>query len=58
MNQPLRITIDQPNAVTMATPGAAPEAGLRRVSAFDLVAATPWAIEPGMLETKIGRAHV
>ena len=51
MNQPLRITIDQPNAVTMATPGAAPEAGLRRVSAFDLVAATPWAIEPGMLET-------
>lgn len=41
MNQPLRITIDQPNAVTMATPGAAPEAGLRRVSAFDLVAATP-----------------
>lgn len=51
MNQPLRITIDQPTATACAAQVAAPEAAVRRISAFDLVAATPWAIEPGMLET-------
>jgi ClpP class serine protease len=48
MNQPVHITIDQPPAIAAAL--EAPEKR-RRASAFDLVAATPWAIQPDMLAT-------
>lgn len=49
MNQPIQITIDQPAAIGAGS-GDAPLAR-QRVSAFDLVAATPWAIQPDMLDT-------
>lgn len=53
MSTPIQITIDRPQA-TETPPAAsqAPESQAdRRVSAFDLVAATPWAITPDMLDT-------
>ncbi len=50
MNSPIHITIDQPQAASLGV-GDAPALERQRVSAFDLVAATPWAIEPAMLDT-------
>lgn len=47
MNAPIRLTIEQPDAAAPGVQTLAPH----RVSAFDLVAATPWAIAPGMLDT-------
>lgn len=49
MNQPIQITIDQPKAIGAGSGNAPAEP--HRISAFDLVAATPWAIQPAMLET-------
>ncbi len=55
MNSPIRLTIEQgaahqnddaQNAAAAEAPGSR-----RRVSAFDLVASTPWAIQPEMLAT-------
>lgn len=46
MPNPISITIDQQNK-----PASQPEPSAHRVSAFDLVAAQPWAIAPAMLET-------
>lgn len=47
MNQPIRLTIEQ----TSAAPKGAQAPASRHASAFDLVASTPWAIEPAMLDT-------
>jgi ClpP class serine protease len=53
MSTPIQITIDRPQATeTPPVASQAPESQAdRRVSAFDLVAATPWAITPDMLDT-------
>jgi len=48
MTNPIQITIDHAAAVAPAGNLPAP---LHRVCALDLVAATPWAIEPAMLDT-------
>lgn len=47
---PITIHLSQPPAIPGGN-GPAAEAEPRRVSAFDLVAAQPWAITPEMLET-------
>lgn len=49
MNQPVRITIDHPSP--SAPSGGVQPSAAHRVSAFDLIAATPWAIAPEMLDT-------
>lgn len=46
-----RITITADQLLGAATPFVDGSAKPRRVSAIDLVAATPWAIEPAMLDT-------
>lgn len=46
MNQPIRVTIE--NTAPAAPAAVEPR---QRVTALDLVAATPWAIEPAMLDT-------
>ncbi len=50
MNAKTTITIDHA-AAAPGTDAASSEPSARHVSAFDLVAATPWAIEPDMLDT-------
>lgn len=50
MNSPIQITIDRP-ASSPSVLATALEHSPRRASAFDLVAATPWAITPDMLST-------
>lgn len=47
MNSPMRITVEHAEPASADAQASTP----RRVSAFDLVAATPWAIEPAMLDT-------
>lgn len=52
MNPPIQITIEQQGAVETASNTEELKATERkRSSAFDLVAATPWAIQPDMLDT-------
>lgn len=48
MNSPIQITLSQESSVPAAFESAADH---RRSSAFDLVASTPWAIQPDMLDT-------
>lgn len=47
--KPLRLTIETEEAAPNAATGS--QVPDRRISAIDLVAATPWAIEPAMLDT-------
>lgn len=49
MTNPIRLTIE--NAAPSANLEAVERPPVHRVSAFDLVAAVPWAIQPAMLET-------